>query len=216
MLGLPAEAAPTAWGLRFLVGVENRLLVDPQRIAAMLYPAEPRAAASERVVLHILMLEEAGHLRTWVQDGREWLALLVPFESPPSALQAPPAPPAPSVSFTEPPLFSTAGEREEEREEARARARERARAQAAAEDQARSERWAAWEAEYATSTKPLRPLRPALLDAPPIGCAEHPEGTREPCGPCGTARERRRAFLVKQQYVEQLSIFEERWGDDPF
>lgn len=203
-------------GLRILLQPGEPIQLDPQRLAATLYPTEPRRGATERVILHLLMLEEAGHLHTWAQDGREWLALLDPHEPPPAAPTAPPRPtftPAPDPLAAGP--FSPAGKREKEREDARARARERARARAAAEEQERRERWASWEQEY-EQPRPARPVRPSLLDAPPIGCPDHPNGSLTPCGPCGTAFERREAWKAEQKYVEQLSIFEERWGDEPF
>ncbi|MEV8269135.1 hypothetical protein AB0P19_02235 [Microbacterium oleivorans] len=189
MLGLPTEAAPTALGLLRLAGNEPMRL-DPARVAAQLYPADPRPASTERVILHVVMLEEAGFLTTWADSTGEWLTLLDPT--------APTPPQAP-----QPDPFSPAGEREKERD-ARARARERARARALAEEQA-------WEARWADRSQPQlsRPERPRLLDAPPIGCHEHPNGTLTPCGPCGTAAEYRRQWLAREKYVEQLSIFEE-------
>ena len=219
MLGLPTEAAPTAVGLRILLGPQRALPLDPQRLASQLYPSEPLRLATERIILHILMLEEAGHVRTWAQHGREWISMRDPHEAPTSTPQGTAHPsPAPTPDALAAGPFSPAGEREKGREEARARARERARAQAAAEDLELRERWAAWDREYATPrTAPTRPERPLLLNAPPIGCPDHPTGSLEPCGPCGTAMERRTEWKVRQRYQEQLTDFEE-WldNDTPF
>ncbi|MDJ1113220.1 hypothetical protein [Microbacterium dauci] len=210
MLGLPVEAAPTALGLLRLAGA-SPMLLDPARVAAQLYPSESRLSSTERVVLHVVMLEEAGYLRTWVEEGTEWLQLL--------DATAPAAPHVTSTAFRDAfsaPLadpFSSAGEREKEREK-RAGARERARAQAQAEERAWEARWADHAQRPAS-----RPERPRLLNAPPIGCHEHPNGTSTPCGPCGTAAEYRRQWLAREKYVEQLAIFEETNGvddDEPF
>ncbi|MDQ1206189.1 hypothetical protein [Microbacterium sp. SORGH_AS_0862] len=207
VLGLPVEAAPTAVGLRLLAGEKNLLQLNPTALAAQLYPTEPIRSATERVILHVVMLEEAGHLSTWIADGQEWLSMTPPSNLPRSALRASHAP-----------SFSPAGEREGEGARARARARERAQAQVDAEERERAVRWAAWNRDQ-TYAAPRRPDRPALLDAPPIGCPDHPNGHYEPCGPCGTAAARRREYLARHTYLEQLSIFEEQTGgadDEPF
>ena len=104
----------------------------------------------------------------------------------------------------------------EERERARARARARAEAQARAEERAWEARWA----EHGTRQL-QRPERPLVLQAPPIGCDEHPNGTTIPCGPCGTRAEYREKWLAEQKYMEQLSLFEEMseevvFDDEPF
>ena len=188
-LELLADLEATAATLQALAGPDGRLWLDGG-LARRLWPYLPPSEASDRLVLHILLLEEAGRAVTWAQDGREWLAF-------------PPPPGGP---------FSRAGEREGEEERARARARERAREREHAEARAVSERWARWEREQ-TGAGPTRPQRPTLLDAPPLGCADHPWGSLEPCGPCGTAADRREEWLAKQKYIEELAIFEELRGD---
>ncbi|WP_119697025.1 hypothetical protein [Microbacterium halotolerans] len=213
VLGLPVAAAPTALGLQALAGRLGLLELDAERIGLRLYPGESVTTSAERVVLHVLMLEEAGFLLTWAQDGREWLRLLDGGGAPSARGRAPWGTVQDSSVPAGPVAFSMAGERE--REEARARARERARARADEEERMREGRWAAWEAEY-VRRKPARPSRPAVLEAPPMGCPDHPHGSLDPCGPCGTAMERRREFLARQKYTEQLAVFEEHLEDEPW
>lgn len=205
VLGLPVEVAATALGLQALVGASNLLHLHPLWIARRLFPTEDPRLAADRVELHVLQLEDAGIVSTWAEDGLEWLSMRPWPSVPPSAVTAPPAPP-PFV--TEPtaqrPAFSSAGERERAREEAR----ERARAQANAEEQARRERWARWEDDYITQV-PKRPKRPLTMDAPPIGCPDHPHGSLTSCGPCGTQSRRYREWLDREQYTEKLAMFEQ-------
>ncbi|WP_218823006.1 hypothetical protein [Microbacterium sp. Yaish 1] len=205
VLGLPLEAAPTALGLRMLAGT-SPMRLRPESIAAQLYPTMSATAATELVILHVVMLEEAGHARTWADESGEWLVMLpLPSEAPTVPLTAPSAP---GPAFAPRPAFSPAGESERERERARARARERARARADAEAQEWATRWAS---QGPAQPVLSRPARPDLLNAPPIGCHEHPNGTTTvPCGPCGTAAAYRRQWLANRRYMEQLAIFEEQ------
>lgn len=205
VLGLPVDVAATALGLQMLVGSSNLLQLHPLRIARQLFPADEPQSASERVVLHVLLLEEAGMVTTWAQDGLEWLSMRQASPVPPVAFSDPP--PAPVVTAESPAPtwpFSPAGERERKREEARARAR----ARADAEEQARHDRWARWEDDY-TSQAPARPKRPLTMDAPPLGCPDHPHGSLTPCGPCGTQGKRYKEWMDREQYTEKLSIFEQ-------
>lgn len=206
VLGLPLEAAPTALGLRMLAGT-SPVRLHPERIAAQLYPTMSTGASTELVILHVVMLEEAGHARTWADESGEWLVMLpLPSEAPTAPLTAPPTR---GPTFAPQPAFSPVGEseREGERARAKARARERARAQADAEAQEWATRWAS---QGPAQPVLSRPVRPDLLNAPPIGCHEHPNGTTTvSCGPCGTAADYRRQWLANRRYMEQLAIFEE-------
>lgn len=205
---VPAAAAQTMLGLQVLIGSETRLPLDPEWIARELFPGVPLAMSTDRVIRDVLVLEEAGHVRSWAQSGREWLALTSPRH---------PGRPEP---------FSTAwerekeGERERAQERAREDARQRARARIAQEDLEDAETWTRWDIEHSRPTAAPRPERPALLRAPPLGCPDHPEGTFEECGPCGTAITRRKMFLARQRYEQQLSVFEEQqwegFASDPF
>ena len=59
-----------------------------------------------------------------------------------------------------------------------------------------------------------RPDVPLLLKAPPLGCDEHPNGTQEPCGPCGTARKWHEKWLARQRFGEQLTLWETEQGEE--
>lgn len=181
------------------------LQLHPVWIARQLFPTEDPHLAADRVELHVLQLEDAGIVCTWAQGGLEWLSMCPWSPRPPAADTVPPPPPsfapAPSVPT---PAFSSAGERERTSEEARARAR----AQAKAEEQARQDRWARWEDDYITQV-PKRPKRPLTMDAPPIGCPDHPHGSLTSCGPCGTQAKRYREWLDREQYTEKLAMFEQ-------
>lgn len=56
--------------------------------------------------------------------------------------------------------------------------------------------------------RPPRPRRPWQLDAPPIGCPEHPTGSLFPCGPCQTARLRHERWMVSARYEAELARYE--------
>lgn len=214
VLGLPVDVAATALGLQMLVGTSNLLQLHPLWIARQLFPTDDSQEAADRVVLHILQLEDAGMVSTWAQDGLEWLSMRRQSPASPTPLsEAPTAPSFTREPAPQPPPFSSTGERERTREEARARARARANA----EEQARQDRWARWEDEYINQA-PKRPKRPLTMDAPPIGCPDHPHGSLESCGPCGTQAKRWREWMDREQYTEKLAIFEqhtdERMPDD--
>lgn len=200
LAGVSAEAALTLVGLQMLMYRVTPVPLDPEWLARTLFPGLPAASTADRVVLDVLVLEEAGCVVTWAQDGREWVSLA------PALATASTAPQQPAAPLLTPP-FSPTGEREKEKERERRReqARARAREQLDAEEREQASRW---ELEYSQATR-KRPDRPARLQAPPIGCPEHPYGTTSECGPCGTASERRKTFLDKQRYEEQLALFEE-------
>ena len=58
------------------------------------------------------------------------------------------------------------------------------------------------------------PRRPLLIDAPPLGCPEHPDGTFPDCGPCGTARRRHDRWVQQERYTQQVTDWERANGDD--
>lgn len=187
----PDEAKPTARGLWLTADPSGVARLDPARLAAALYPADDPASARDLIELHVLMLEESGFLWTWAEAGAEWLVLRHPL-----------APATRGTTRDD----STASKR------ARERAHEQARAQAR-EERERSEQ--AWEASrMAGRGAPERPSRPAVLDAPPMGCPDHPNGWYLPCGPCGTAAEFRRKYLAERKYEDQLAEWEFWHGTD--
>lgn len=212
LAAVPASAAQTLIGLQALVGSESRIPLDPEWIAKQLFPGLPLHLSTDRVIRDVLVLEDAGHARTWAQNDREWLAL--PHRSghahEPAQASTASSPASPSTG-----PFSLAWEREGEREGTRVRAgasegaRARARELMDSEDLELAERW---ELEYSKPAPRARPERPAILQGPPLGCQEHPQGTLEECGPCGTAAERRRMFLARHKYEQQLELFvESQW-----
>ncbi|QYF98922.1 hypothetical protein [Microbacterium sp. PAMC21962] len=52
------------------------------------------------------------------------------------------------------------------------------------------------------------PRRPWFMDAPPIGCVDHPRGSRFPCGPCRTARLNHEMFMLQGRARAQLADWE--------
>lgn len=60
--------------------------------------------------------------------------------------------------------------------------------------------------------RPPLPQRPWQLDAPPIGCVDHPNGSRWPCGPCRTARLQHEQWWINARYQADLA---RHYGDDP-
>lgn len=195
-------AKPTAIGLWLHTDGLGRREVVPELLAAAIYPGE---AATELIINHLLMLDESGFLDFYQDEGTEYLALRRPLKLDARlAWSNCPDPPVRESSRT----FAAVGG-----------ARERASARMRAEQAERVGQWATWADEQEQRTRP--PKRPLLLDAPPIGCPEHPHGRFENCGPCGTARMRHDRWVQEARYGEQLTEFEktqgdtgEDWGDD--
>jgi hypothetical protein len=208
LAAVPAPAAQTLLGLQALIGDQSRIPLDVEWIAKQLLDGMPIAWAADRIERDVLVLEDAGHVVTWAQDGREWLALPRRGHAAPRPAQAH------SVGFSEPP-FSSAWEREREGEKERARGSARARAWERMDAETR-ESAAHWASEY-SEIVPQRPKRPARLDAPPLGCPDHPNGTMQECGKCGTAAERRKTFLAGERYLDDMVRYEEakqqQWED---
>lgn len=206
----PDEAKPTAIGLWLHTDVEGRRELVPELIAAAIYPGQ---AATERVVEHLLMLDESGFLMIYQAEGREWIELLRPLRS--DVRNAPPSecPPCRDISRH---VVAVGGERAGAREgvrgsgdgSARARARERVRAEQAE----RESEWARWRREQERDVGPVG--RPLLVDAPPIGCPEHPHGRFADCGPCGTARRRHDRWVAQQRYEDRIVLEDD--DEEPF
>lgn len=205
LAALPVPAMQTLLGLNALIGSQQRIPLDPGWIARQLLDGLPVEWATDRIERDVLELEDAGHVVTWPQDGREWLAL--PHSGHGAVHHASGVPAASSPRSSTAPIFIGLGERERERERTSARARERARARVEAEQR---ESAARWELEHPQPAPRRRPQRPRILDAPPRGCRDHPNGTiDEECGPCGTAADIRRTWLKQQQYMDELTLFEQ-------
>lgn len=202
-LRAPMTAKPTAIGLWLHTDGLGRREVVPELLAAAIYPGE---AATELVLEHLLMLDESGFLDFYTEQGTEYLALRRPLKLDARlAWSNCPDPPVRESSRT----FAAVGG-----------ARERADERVRAEQAERTSEWARWAGEHESKTQP--PRRPLLLDAPPIGCPDHPFGRFKDCGPCGTARRRHDRWVQQARYGEQMTEYEqtqeteEGWGGDPF
>lgn len=202
-LRAPHEAKPTAVGLwTTATDPLGRCELVPELIAAAIYPGQ---AATEIVVDHLLMLADSGFLTIYQEQGSEWIALRRPLrvDARLASSDAPEPPREHSRSFA---AVGGAGER----------ARERVQAESAD----RESEWARWRAEQERG--PRRPKRPLLLDAPPIGCPDHPHGRFEDCGPCGTARRQHDKFIAQERYTQQMTEYEQErptgevWDDEVF
>ncbi len=183
------------WGL---VDDEGRSELRPDLIAGAAFPGDPAITASE-IETWMLMLDEVGFLTIYTSGGATWFALRRPLVTQRPTGSEHPAPPVPESSggFV---AMGGAGER----------ARERVRVEGAE----RSGEWAAWEARQEGVAPPERPL---LLDAPPIGCPEHPHNRFTlDCGACGTARRRHDLWLTEQRYQKRLEQWERQSDDEPW
>ena len=201
-LRAPLVAKPTAIGLWLHTDGLGRRELVPELIAAAIYPGE---AATDLVIEHLLLLADSGFLTIYQQDGQEWIALRRPLKVD-ARLAWSDAPEPPREDSR---TFAAVGG-------ARERAQERVRAESAE----RAGEWARWSGEQERTTRP--PARPLLMDAPPIGCPDHPHGAFENCGPCGTARRRHDRWVQEARHLEQMTKFEqaqdteEVWDDEPF
>lgn len=198
----PHESKPTALGLwTRSTDVWGRRECDPELIAGELYPGRDSTAMVEE---HLLMLAESGFLVLYKAEGADWIQLLRPLKADTrGATDDCPPPPQ------ERPRRSVAvgGARE--------RAEERVREQVGE----RAGQWAEWEREQERTAGP--PAMPLLLQAPPIGCPDHPDGRFADCGPCGTARRRHDRWVAQQRYTQQVTDYDEAHegqvdDDEPF
>lgn len=200
-LRAPLEARPTALGLWLTTDPLGRCELVPELIAAAIYPGE---AATDMVIEHVLMLADVGFLTLYQDEhGAEWIALRRPLKVD-ARLASSDAPEPPREHSR---TFAAVGG-----------ARERARARVQAEGAERAGEWAAWAHEQERG--PRQPRRPLLMDAPPIGCPDHPHGRFKDCGPCGTARRRHDRWVAEARYGEQITEQEQGdegvWDDEPF
>lgn len=188
-------------GLWGIVDDEGRIELRPELIAGSIYPGDP-TMTPELIEEHLLELDETGFLTLYRSAGLEWVQLLDPLLTQRPRASEAPAPPVrarPEHSGN----FMAVGR------EASV-SRERAREQVASEDAERASQWATWAAEQERDPRPTRPL---LLDAPPIGCPEHPSGRFADCGPCGTARRRHDKWVAQQRYSEQMARYDDGADD---
>lgn len=203
-LRAPHAARPTALGLWLTTDGLGRCELIPELIAAAIYPGE---AATELVIQHLLELDDCGFLTIYTADGSEWIALRRPLKID-ARLASSVCPPPPEPIREPSRTFAAVGG-------ARERAQERVRAESAE----RAGEWASWAGAQERATQP--PRRPLLIDAPPLGCPDHPHGQFADCGPCGTARRRHDRWVQEQRYTEQVEKHEQSqpeavWDDEPF
>lgn len=197
-LRAPDETKPTAIGLWMHTDIEGRRPLIPELIAGDVYPGR---AAAELVEEHLLLLAECGFLRIYRHGADEFIQLARPLRGDRRGAASDCPPPPQGV----PGNSAAVGG-----------ARERARARVLSENVASASRWAEWAGEQEQAPRP--PQRPLLLDAPPIGCPDHPSGRFADCGPCGTARRRHDKWVAEARYGEQLIKHEEgqEGHDEPF
>ncbi|PPH51224.1 hypothetical protein [Rathayibacter sp. AY1E1] len=194
-LRAPDETKPTALGLWLHTDVFGCRELIPELIAGDLYPGRD---ATEMVTEHLLMLDDSGFLRIYFAEGREWIELTRPLRADRrGATHECPPNPARGRPWESVAVGRGAGER----------ASEWAREQARAEDEARAAAWAAVRGDREAESASVPPTRPLLLDAPPIGCVEHPDGRGQACGPCRTARQQRDLWLSRRVYESQLEQY---------
>lgn len=199
LLDASKEARLTGMMLWGMVDDVGRLEVRPNMIAGTAYPGDPSMTA-ETIESHLLELEETGFLTLYEARGVLWLELFDPLKTPrPKASEAP-DPADPEVSGKLLP-----------KERGRVSAEARAREWIAHEEAERAQAWSGWDSGQ--RAMPVRPERPLILDAPPIGCPDHPNGSFESCGPCGTRRQQREKWLAQERYARQTTQFYEGQDD---
>ncbi len=192
---VPLDVQATGMKLWGYVDDEGRAELRPDLIAAHVAPGRD---VMQTVEEHLVVLDDAGFLRMYEAAGLWWIELCRPLRTPRPLASECPAPQEPSGGF-----LAVGG------------ARERAEARVRAEQAERSREWSEWEQ---AQDVPRMPRRPLLIDAPPLGCPEHPDGTFPDCGPCGTARRRHDRWVQQERYTQQVTDWERsRGGDDePF
>lgn len=184
----PDAAKPTALGLWVHTDVDGRRELVPELIAADLYPGRDMV---EEVINHLLELDDSGFLTIYPgPDGRDWIALSSPLRTDRRTARPSDAPEPPPRDVSRHVAAVGGG-------------RDRARERAGVEAGERASQWASWEQEKERATR--TPARPLLLDAPPIGCPDHPHGRFADCGPCGTARRRHDHWLAERRYEQGLA-----------
>lgn len=204
----------TAHALWMAVDDFGGMEASPLSVMVACYPGE--VVPLETVEEHLHELWETGFLTLYTASGRDWLELSHPLK-----VQRPTATSRPRPSGLRPiPEDSGkflavggvgAGERGQapsgnawRASEPWASARERVLREPVGEP---VEDWRSWREEAEREVRP--PVRPLLLDAPPIGCPEHPYGRFANCGPCGTARKQHDLWVAKRRHGIAMEDFAE-------
>ncbi|MCC2031816.1 hypothetical protein [Microbacterium allomyrinae] len=182
--------------------------LDATLIASILTPhLDAPTTGRDLLETHLLTLEELGFLTLRPGDQSWWIVLQPAHVGPPPLTAARPPEPAWEAES------STAIEGERGRAHTRESARRRAWEQVLDEERQAEERWAGWDRREPGT--PARPQRPLELQAPPLGCPDHPHGSLESCGPCGTQSDYRKWWITRERYGERLAMFKEQQPEEP-
>lgn len=159
----------TWFGLRMFADDEGRESANAARIAAALFPLD-RSVTEDTIDTILLRFAELDLLVLYVVEGRTYFALRHwPRVDRPQDSRIPPPPPRVATSSGSRPDPIAV---EGEREE-------RGESERGAESEARS--------------------RPDPDREPPYFCPQHPDGTTDSCGPCGTTRKRHEIWVRRQR-----------------
>lgn len=186
---------------------------DPLTVMAACYPAG--GMLTETVEAHLDELWETGFLQQYTAEGRDWFELSRPLVTQRPTKTHRPRPfgpkPAPEDSGK---FLAVGGGDAGVREHVPGEGAGRASRPGAGRPQVRREPvgepvedWRTWREEAEREVRP--PVRPLLLDAPPIGCPEHPYGRFANCGPCGTARKQHDLWVAKRRHGIAMEDFAE-------
>jgi hypothetical protein len=192
LIELPHEVRLTAIGLRLNADDHGRGSARRELLKAAVWPLT-ESITLDVIESHLVDLDDLEYIHLYKADGRElysvtdWPAVSHPI---PSKFPAPPAPAdrARRPEFSGAPLAGlSAGERESERE-------------SGWRDPAEGEEGeGAWRDAEGLAGNPHA--------APSKFCHEHPRGTLQPCGPCGTAREQNKLW-EKRKRAQARAEFE--------
>ncbi|MFC7431008.1 MULTISPECIES: hypothetical protein [unclassified Agrococcus] len=190
LLRASAAARTTGFLLHFVADDQGRAEATPTLLLAALWPKRSDPLTEREIETHLLELAEVGFLTLYVEDGRSLLQITETLRIDRPSASDLPAPREPSRS-----LSAVGGAGEQAVQEPRM--------------PEPSEGWRAWRDEHERELRP--PEVPLELQAPPIGCPEHPNGLFTDCGPCGTARRQRDLWMAdalharrRQRYVASL------------
>ena len=204
----------TAMKLWMVVDDFGGMEADPLTVMVACFPGQRVPLETIEEQLH--ELDDTGFLTLYTAEGVDWFELTHPLDTQRPTVTSRPRP---GVSRSIPEGSGKfmavggvgAGEREQapsgnawRTSEPWASARERVRREPVGEP---VEDWRTWREEAEREVRP--PVRPLLLDAPPIGCPEHPYGRFANCGPCGTARKQHDLWVAKRRHGIAMEDFAE-------
>jgi hypothetical protein len=176
LLKASPPARTTGFLLHLIADDQGRAEASPELLLAALWPKRSDPTSESDLEQHLLELDDAGFLHLYTDEqGRSLLQILAPVRiDRPSASDLPP----PREASRRLSAVGSAGARE---------VREPRMPEPSAG-------WRAWREEH--EREQVAPEPPLLLEAPPIGCPDHPNGRYADCGPCGTARRQRDFWMA--------------------